>query len=235
MSDETQNTGEESPEFSKVAVGMIIAVVVLGGIVYAGYQYSQRQNAKTTLPNGIVQPPVQPTEIDCAKPRDPNVNLWDYYNKCDQFKADASVPLIEIKDPSFGFTFKLPETAKTAKYPNGMGLAYKEINPASNLIYSIDLASSRSGEFKKLSGKAYVESYWKQYPGLSGISSLEQIQNANSEKAWKSVYLIGKNPGNTEVFFELGEVDSGNFAHFTKGIFSQEVFDNMIGSFQQEK
>lgn len=229
MADEVQ---EEAPEFSKVIIGLIIAVLVLGGIVYAGYTYSQRQTGKTTLPNGYVQnnPPQTTGEIDCAKPRNSNVNIWDYYSKCDQLSVKPDAKWVIYKDPAYQFEFNIPEGAPVQKFTNGLGLAYKEFDPTINLIYSYDFAANRGGIFKTMTGKTYVENYWKQYPGLTGIKTLEPIVNGKGIKGWKAVYLIGNKEGNTEIFFELGE-STGNYVHFTKGILSQPVFDNIIGTF----
>lgn len=228
MSEENQKE-EQAPEFSKVAIGLIIAVVVLGGVVYAGYKYSQRQPGKVTLPSGY--PATSAKEIDCSKPRPNEANLWDYYTKCDEFKVDQNTKWITFKNAAYKFEFDIPETAQTEVYPNGMGLNYKEIGANWNLVYSVDLASSRSGEFKNLKGKAYVENYWRQYPGLAGVKSVEPIVNGKGVDGWKAIYKIGDKDGNQEIFFELGK-DSGNFVHFTKGIFSQQVFDNIVGTFK---
>ena len=224
---------EQSPEFSKVALGLVIAVVILGGVVYAGYQYSQKKGGKQTLPSGY---PVaqQAGQIDCSKPRDAAVNIWDYYGKCDLFSVDASTKWNPEVNDEFGFEFSLPETAKVSRYKNGMGLEYKEFQPSWNLLYSVDLASSRSGEFKSLTGKNYVENYWRQYPGLTGLKSVETIVNGLGTEGWKAIYKIGNQDGNTEMFFELGK-DSGNYIHFTKGILSQPVFDNIVGTFKVTK
>lgn len=236
MSDEAQNPEEESPEFSKVAIGLIVAILILGGIVYAGYRYSQRQAGKITLPNGY---PANYSNkkvgnVDCSKARPPEVDIWDYYKICDPFKVGPENKWVVYTDPQLKFTMLLPEGMPHQNFGNGLGLAYKEFNPPQNLIYSIDLAESRQGEFKDYKGGQYPENYWKQYPGLTGIKSLEPIINGKGVAGWKAIYLIGQKEGNQEIFFELGE-GSGNFVHFTSGILDQPVYDNIVGTYEPPK
>lgn len=234
MADEAQNPEEASPEFSKVAVGLVIAVIVLAGVVYAGYQYSQRQAKKVTYPNGYQAPqqaqnPANPADIDCAN-RDPNISFWDWYNKCDQIKADPAAGLTPIRDEKLGFEVQIPSNIKLQKYDNGVGIIYKDVQPNLNLLYNLELASLRSGEFKDLKGQAYVENYWKQYSGLKGMASTEPIINSSGSKGYKAFYYVFPNvKGNTEIFFELGE-NTGDFIHFSKGILTEETFNTIIGS-----
>ena len=235
--EEIQNPEEETPEFSKVALGIVIALVVLGGIVYAGYQYSQNQAKKVTYPNGYQNPEGgknTPGNIDCQN-RSPDISFWDWYNKCDQIKADANAGLETITDEKLGYEIKVPGNIKLQKYENGMGIIYKDVTPNLNLLFNIELASKRTGEFKNLKGQEYVENYWKQYPGLLGIHSLEPIVNSQGYKGYKAFYFVMPNTkGNTEIFFELGD-NTGDFIHFSKGILSDDTFNIIIGSFQSLK
>lgn len=239
MSDEIQNPEEESPEFSKVALGLVIAVVVLGGVVYAGYQYSKRQAGKTTYPNGYQAPnqaqaPANPKDIDCTK-HDPNISFWDWYNKCDQIKGDPAAGLTPIKDEKLGFELQIPANIKIVKFVNGAGIIYKDVQPNLNLLYNLELASLRTGEFKNLKGQAYVENYWKQYSGLRGMASIEPIINSNGVKGYKAFYYVFPDvKGNTEIFFELGE-NTGDFIHLSKGILTDDTFNTIIGSFKLTK
>jgi len=239
MSEEPQTTApaeEPAPEFLKVAIGLVIAIVILGGIVYAGYQYSQRQTGKVTLPNGY---PVNYSDkkvgdVDCSKERNPNVDIWDYYKICDPFKVGPENKWVVYTDPQYKFTMLLPEGMPHQNFNNGLGLAYKEFDPPRNLIYSVDNAVDRQGDFKNYTGQQYVENYWKQYPGLNGIKSLEPIINGKGIPGWKAIYLIGEKAGNQEIFFELGE-GTGNFVHFTSGILDQPVYDNIVGTYEPPK
>jgi len=225
----------EQPEFGKVAVGFIVAVLVLGGIVYAGYQYSQKKGKEKVLPAGYPAQGGQPVEIDCSKPRDPAANIWAYYLKCDRIKGDEKADWVKHKNEDYGFNIMIPSGLNIEIYSNGLGVPYKDIPGTSHLLYSIDLAASRSGEFKKMTGKQYVENYWRQFSGIAGVNYVEGIVNEQGVKGWKANYKFasGQDSPNTEIFFEI-TADSGDFIHFASGIFEPSVFDKIVGSFKIE-
>lgn len=231
MGEEEKKEELEPVENQKVVLGMLIAILVIGGIVAGGYLYSKKKGGQTVLPAGY-QKPISAQDIECDKARPAAANIWDYYGKCDRIKLAPGAKLETIGNVEYNFAITLPSDLKLAPFPNGMGIAYKEIAPNINLLYSIDLAASRSGELSKLTGEDYVRNYWRQYSGLTGIKSLETITNNNGNKAYKAVYIIGgAQEGNQEIFFELGE-KTGNFVHFTRGILDQPLYDSIINSFK---
>jgi hypothetical protein len=122
-------------------------------------------------------------------------------------------------------------------YPNGLGVIYKDIAPHQNLLFSVDGAASRSGEFKNMRGEDYVRNYWKQYPGiLSGLESIETITNSNNETGYKAVYtLTNKIPSPAiDIFFELS-TDSADLLHFSNGALDDTVFNTIVASFKKTR
>ncbi len=222
---------QEPVENQKVVVGMLVALLVIGAIVGVGYLYSRSKAGKPVFPSGY-QPPLAASEIDCSKAKPENADTWDYYTKCDPIKFDATAKLTTHTNDKYDFSFQIPDNIQVVPFPNGLGIEYKDIPASSNLLYSIDLASARAGEFGTLTGEDYVRNYWRQYPGLAGLKSIEKIGNANKLEGYKAVYLIGSGKeGKQEVFFELGGT-TGNFVHFTSGILDKAIFDTVIGSFK---
>lgn len=227
----SETEGAEPVENQKVVVGMLVAILVLGVIVGGGYFYSRTRSGQSVLPAGF-QPPLAVSDIDCTKPRPSNADLWDYYTKCDPIKFDSGATLVPHTNTEYNFSFNHHSNIELVPFPNGVGIPHKEISPQNNLLYSVDLAANRSGELSSVTGEDYVRNYWRQYPGLAGIKSLEAITNSNSAKGYKAVYLIGDGrEGKQEVFFELGD-GTGNFVHFTSGILDQKIYDTIIGSFK---
>lgn len=232
---------EEAPEFSKVVLGLAVAVLVLGGIIYAGYTYSQKKAGKTVYPAGypIGQQPAATaknwTQIDCNTEKYNPADPWPYILKCDRFKTDANAKWVPYTDKGGRFTVQLPSTLKTIEYSNGLGVVYKDVtNAASNLLLSLDIAASRSGEFKNLKGEEYVKNYWRQYSGLSGLQSFEVIKNTNDEKGYKAVYKLSNNIPSPaiEIFFELPGGEAGDFVHFSSGVLDDTVFNTIVGSYK---
>lgn len=226
--------------FSKVIVGLVIGVIVLGGVVYLGYNMSKK-NGQTVLPNGFpvaTQAPQPATlaNMDCSKTTkaDP-ANPWPYYIKCDPFKVSSDAKWKTFTDDRNGFSFDIPDTLKTAPYPNGMGIEYYELQPNVNLLYSLDLESSRSGEFKNMDLANYPANYWRQFSGLTGVREVTQLTNSKNVKYAKAVYVnIANETPSVEVFFEFPN-RKGDFVHFGSGALSQEVFNTIIESFKFTK
>lgn len=237
-----EDAEEEAPEFSKIVLGLIVAVLVLGGVVYAGYTYSQKKSGKVVYPAGypVVQQKAAAaknwTQIDCNVDKYNPADAWPYILKCDRFKTDINTKSVTFTDKNGRFTIQIPSTLKTIDYGNGLGVVYKDIPPHLNLLFSYDIASSRSGEFKNMKGEDYVKNYWKQYPGgLVGLKSFEVIRNSNDEKGYKAIYEIPNNVPSpaVDIFFDLpGGVD-GDFIHFSTGALDDTVFNSIVGSYKR--
>ena len=231
MADDDKKESPEPVENQKVISGMLVALLVIGLIVGGGYAYSRKKSGQTVFPAGY-QPPIPASEIDCGKPSPAAADLWDYYTKCDRIKVDPAASLETVTNKQYNFSFSLHGNIELTPFGNGMGIGYKELAPQNNLLYTMDIASSRSGELASLTGEDYVRNYWRQYPGLTGVQSLEKITNGNNNTAYKAVYVIGNaKEGKLEVFFELKD-GSGDFVHFTSGILDQPLFDTIVGSFK---
>lgn len=226
--------------FSKVIMGLVIGVVVLGGVVYLGYNMSKK-GSQTVLPSGFpvptqAVPPINLATMDCAKTTkaDPT-NPWPYYIKCDPFKVSADAKWITFEDSKNGFSFDVPDTLKTSPYSNGMGIEYHELQPNINLLYSVDQQSSRSGEFKNMELANYPANYWRQFSGLTGVREVTQLVNSKNVKYAKAVYVnIANETPAIDVFFEFPS-RKGDFVHFGSGALSTDVFNTVIESFKFTK
>ena len=244
MSDEEKKSAEEAPDFSKIIVGLVIAVVVLGGIVYGSYSLTQKKPGGQTFPAGFKQP-VSDTpganqgttlaSVNCAINQPNPDSVWAFYLKCDKFKGSENAKWGAYNNPEFGFDISLPSDLSTVEYQNGLGINYKNIQAADNLLFSADIASSRSGEFKDMKGDVYVKSWWKQFSGLVSLKSYEALTNQFNVKGHKAQYLNFANESpNEEVFFEIPN-RPGDFIHFASGILDKSVYSKIIDSFKWAK
>lgn len=240
--EKAKDSAEETPEFSKIVIGLAVAVLVLGGVIYAGYTYSQKKAGKTVYPAGYPaeQAPKATknwTSIDCNTDKYDPQDPWPYILKCDRFKTDATTKWITYTDKSGRFTFQIPSTLKTDEYANGLGVIYKDIPPHLNLLFSYDISASRSGELKAMKGEDYVKNYWKQFPGgLTGLKSFELIKNSNDEKGYKAVYQMSSDvpSPSVDIFFDLpGSTDDTDFVHFSTGALDDTVFNTIVGSYKR--
>lgn len=243
MSDEEKKHEEEAPDFTKIIIGLVIAVVVLGGIVYASYSLTQKKAGGQTFPAGFnlsgadspgAKQGTTIASVNCSITEPNPENYWAYYLKCDRFKTTSNSTWKDFTNKDFenDFSFSLPSDLSIAIYPNGVGINYKELEAANNLLFSVDIGSSRSGEFKEMKGDNYVKNYWRQYSGLISLKSYEAFTNQFNVKGHKAQYLNFANESpNQEVFFEFPG-DLGSYVHFASGVLDQTVFDKIIDSFK---
>jgi hypothetical protein len=233
-----ENKAEDSPELqpssSRVILGVIIAVVVLGGLTYAAYMYSNRQSG-TVLPAGYkptqVQVKIPPVaEIDCNTTNPVIKTHNNFYIKCDNYQESATTKWNVYKDPAHGIQLDLPSDLKTTIYANGIGFPWRTIQPAGNLLISYEFTSARPGA-KVVTGEEYPKTYWKQFGGLTGVKSLVPYTTKNSLSGWQAVYIyFGNDTPTVDTFFE-DPSHPGDFAHFSKGVLSDEVYKKLMDSF----
>ncbi|MBI3384809.1 hypothetical protein HY030_01295 [Candidatus Gottesmanbacteria bacterium] len=102
----------EIPEnFSKVVLGLVIGVVLIGAVVYGTYTFSKKGTGKTVLPAGFPSQtqPSQPLTLattDCAKTTkaDPS-NPWPFYIKCQPFTVTPGTKWKAFNETTRGFSF----------------------------------------------------------------------------------------------------------------------------------
>ncbi|KKT72784.1 MAG: hypothetical protein UW69_C0081G0005 [Microgenomates group bacterium GW2011_GWA2_44_7] len=235
MSDD-QSPTEGEPSTSRVVLGVVIALVVLGGLTYAAYLYSNRKSG-AVFPAGYPQskPAAKiPTisEIDCNT-TDPAIKTSpNYYIKCDNYKEGPDTKWTTVKNPLKGTQFDFPEELKLLPYTNGYNFAWRTLPAAGGLVISHDASSLRSGNFKTMKGEEYPKNYWKQYNGLTGVKSVTPYTTKNSVSGWQAVYIyFGTDTPTLDTFFEDPAVP-GDFMHFSKGVLSDEVYKKVMDSFK---
>lgn len=223
---------EEEVSSSRVIAGVIIAFVILGGLTYAAYLYSNRKGG-AVFPAGYQGSTAKPptfANIDCANP-DPSFKTHpNYYIKCDFYKPTATTKWVAVKDPIHGVKLEVPSDLQTTKYPNGIGFPWKTIQPQTNLLISFEPASVRSGVYKTMTGDEYVKNYWKQFGGLTGLKSSVAFTNKDGVKGWQAVYFYGTETPTIDTFFE-DPTAPGDYVHFSKGVLSDEAYKMILDSF----
>lgn len=234
--------GEGETDIKKVGIGILVAAIILGIVVYGGYTFSQRRAGKQIFPAGFPlgggdsggKRDVLLSEVNCESDTPQEINPWAYYIRCDPFTAAPNETWVTYTDPDYGFSISLPESLDVIPYGKDLGVAYKELAPfaSSNLLYIIDLADIRSGEFVTMGLVEYANNYWQQYSGLTGIQSAESFTNVNGLRGMRAVYINsqGETPS-TEVFFEFPD-RPGNFVHLASGVLEPSVFDRIVDSFR---
>lgn len=227
-----ENSTELEVSSSRVILGVVIALVVLGGLTYAAYLYSNRQGG-LILPSGYQKPGAKPilmADMKCDNPDPAYKNTPSFYIKCEPYKSSLSTKWVTKRDTAYGVKLDIPSDLPTVTYPNGIGFTWKTLKSNTNLFISYEPAAARSGNFKTMTGEEYPKNYWKQYGGLTGLKSLVEYKNKAGLKGWQAVYFYGPDTPTIDTFFEDPKAP-GDFVHLSKGVLADDVYNTILDSF----
>jgi hypothetical protein len=236
MPEETaQKQEEEEASTPRVIAGIIIALVILGGLTYAAYLYSSRKSG-TVLPAGYQQnqpaaKPVTMADINCDNPDPSYKTTPNYYIKCDFYKESPDTKWSVYTNPVRGTKFEFPTDLKLTNFTNGYAYNWRTLSTSSGLAVSYDLAVSRGGVYKTMIAGDYPKNYWKQYPGLTGVKSVDAYTTIKEIKGWQAIYQYGADTPTIDTFFE-DPTAPGDYIHFSKGVLSDEVYKKVLDSFE---
>lgn len=205
---------EEKPEMKKIALGAILGLIVIAGIVYAGFSYSQKTKLQTT-PAG-----------------DTGSQATENKSEVFVFTADPAVPWIVFSQPEYAYTFSFPQTLPLYKFtdpPFSIGIKWNNVDPKYNML--VDQESIQVRDQQSVGNmEQFVNNWWKSFSGLTGIKSVTRFTNTNGLTGYRAIYInkAGETP-NVDVFF----ADPNNpdrVVHFANGILEPTIFDRIIDS-----
>lgn len=216
------NPSEDQPDIKKLTIATFIGVLVLGGVVYGAYIYSQQKGANLALPGGTTYLGQNPTSG--AQP--PTAPL--------RFTADPSVSWITYTSKIQPYSFSYPATLSLVFFPGDtndpVGIAWGNVPPQNNILLNIENIEDRDRKFVKRPKIDYVNNWYKYFSGLKGVSKVEEFTNAGGLKGYKATYInhAGTTP-NLDVFFEV----PGNpelMIHLANGVLDPDIFSRLIDS-----
>lgn len=214
---ETKMEAEEKSGSTKVILGVVVAAVILGVVVYAGYQYSQKAGGGEAFPPSYSQPVRNPVEEKKPEQKPEEPIIWQTYT-----------------NNVFKFTLSYPSSLKPRNFPGpkGEGGVFFDKDTKTNMLVSVDTEASRAADRKDWDTEKYVKGYWQMFTGLKGVKSVDKFTNAVNETGWKAVYIntLNQTP-NTDVFFEAVD-GTRNLVHFSKGGIDEKTFDQIIDTFK---
>lgn len=205
---------EEKPDFKKIILGLIVGTVILTGITYAGYLYSQKSSAKIvspTIDTSLTNPPTAPQ----------------------RFTAGPDVPWVEFKGKIYPYSFKYPQTLTLNVFlgdtNDSVAVVWGNIPAQNNILLNIENIPDRDPAYV---GKIeeYARNWYRFFSGLTSVSSLEKFTNANGLVGYKTIYVnnAGQSP-NTDIFFEIPN-DPNKAVHIANGVLDPVIFDRIVDS-----
>ncbi len=140
-----------------------------------------------------------------------------------------------INGQKYPYSFTTPESIKLVAMGGAFdifALAIDNQPPENNVLIGVD-DLNRNDELKKYikgSKRAYVESWWKQFEGLKGVSTITEFTNGKGLKGYKAKYINGSSE---DIFFEVP--DNHYVIHLANGPLPKNDFDVIVDSVSWEK
>lgn len=213
---------EEKPEIKKVVLGIGIGLLVIGGIIYAGYAYSQKQGLKLTLPGGSTYTGNQPNFNTETPPTAPL-----------RFSTSADTPWVNYQGKVYAYTFSYPQTLSLSFFPkdpsDSVAINWGNIIPENNILLNVESIKTKDPQYLG-NTEEYARNWWKAFNGLKGVLSVEKLNTSNGLKGFRAVYinLAGQSP-NVDVFLEIpGNQDM--VIHLANGVLDPAIFNRIVDS-----
>lgn len=213
---------EERPDMKKIAAGIIVGTVILGGALFFAWKYSQKQGIKLTLPSGGTYTGETSGFQETNPPTAPQ-----------RFTAPADVEWITYQGKIYPYTFSYPKTLPLANFPNdpldAVGIAWGNLNPQFNILLDIEnieeIDPANVGNVE-----AFVRNWWKRFSGLKGVLSVDKFVNTNGLKGYKAIYInqADQTP-NVDIFFEVPQ-NPKLVIHLANGILDPLIFNRIVDS-----
>lgn len=203
--------------------------IFLSSFLFLAYHLSNTNKGSIAIPAGktyLGPPESQPSWTNFNQKETPTQPLI--------FTADDKTPWKIWTAQHHAYRFSYPQTLLLSDFPNdpsdAVGFAWNGKKAAENILINvIDLSANKTYElYVKKPKKEFVNAWWKQFSGLTGVSPIEQFTNKKGLKGYKARFINtkGETP-NVDIFFEV----PGNPAliiRIANGILDPALFDKMV-------
>ncbi len=203
-----------------IAIGISTVLILL---IVLAHNLSFQKSGTIVLPAGGTYLGPSPTA-----PTNPKV------------EAPTKAGFVTVKGKKYPYSFEVPSDLKLVTFPNDpydiYALSLDDRPPDQAVLIGVD-DLNRTEELKKYvkgSKRAYVENWWKQFGGLTGVSSITPYTNKAGLKGYKVLYAnaAGQTP-NDDVFF--ASPDGRYIIHLANGPLPDAIFNAIVDSVTWEK
>lgn len=210
--------------FLKVGVIVSVIVVFLLLIIVTWHQWTVKRQSEIILHSGVTYTGPTPT---------PGSNQQTQAGK---FIAKENEPTKIIKGQQYTYSFSIPQSLELVRLDENpydiWAVKFGNVAPSSAVLIGVDNLQNNEKlkEYINQPKIVYVENWWKQFGGLTGVSSITPFTNSNGLKGYKAKYTTGSGlSGNDDIFFEISS-KKNLVIHLSNGVLDQQVFDQIIDS-----
>jgi hypothetical protein len=154
--------------------------------------------------------------------------------------SDSKNGMVTIKGRIYPYTFEAPDSLKFVTFPNDPYDIYALVidnKPADqNVLIGVDDLKKTQELKTYITGdkRVYVENWWKQFGGLTGVSTITPFTNSQGLKGYRAVFInsSGQTP-TVDVFFETPNPE--HVIHLANGPLPKTTFEAIVDSVAWEK
>jgi hypothetical protein len=240
MTNEDEDISLESlkipPEYKKIGIGVILALLILTGITISAYRYAKSRTGTTVLPGGTTYlGPDRSSPVAEQQPTQPP-------SLPTKFTVNADTLWKDQHGKVFAYTISVPTTLSLVTFPNditdSIAISWGNSLPQNNILLRVSDLNKTEPDMAKYINQPkieYARNWWRQWGGYKGLNSLEAFTNSKGMKGYKVKYLnsAGESP-NDYVFFEVPN-HPDLMVYFGNGYLDKPVFDRVVDSFNWKK
>jgi len=139
-----------------------------------------------------------------------------------------------IKGHVYPYTMSVPATLTLTTFPNDPYDMYAIMgnDPSSNVLIGVDDLSKNTtrSQFINQPKTVYINNWWKQFGGLTGVKSIEPFTNSKGLKGYTVKFLNTANESpNLDIFFEVPDKPQ-YVIHLSNGTLDPSVFTKIVDS-----
>ena len=215
--------------------------LLLFSLLYLSYHLSNTNRGTIAIPAGKTY--LGPADLlpDWTGLSKPTASPIPQQEESSVFTADEKTPWILWYGKRFPYQFSYPKTLTLSGFPNdpsdSVGISWNGKKPSENILLSvIELSKNKAFEpYIKKPKKEFVEQWWKQFTGLSGVSTITEFTNKKGLKGYKTRFINaqGQTP-NLDIFFEVPKKPE-LVIRIANGILDETVFDTIMESVEWKK
>jgi hypothetical protein len=219
-----EDQGQEKA-FLKVGVIVGVTVVFLLVVIFTWHQWTVKRQSEVVLHSGVTYTGPTPTGNPVQPVAQPA-----------KFTAPTDSPTKTIKGQQYQYSFEIPETLELVRLDENpydiWAVKYNNVNPSSAVLIGVDNLQNNETlrQFINQPKIAYVEYWWKQFGGLTGVSSITPFTNSKGMKGYKAKFTTANGPSNNDdVFFEVPG-RKNLVIHLSNGVLDPAVFERIVDS-----
>lgn len=210
------DAGNSQTSLASVILPLFFGSIILAGImgvVFLQSKTAQRQNTSTVAPSEAASASSSVSSI----PR---------------FTASPGAVWKQFTGTVYPYTFSYPEPLELVVFPNdpsdSVAIIWANIPAQQNILINIELIEKRDPALVTQPKIEYVRNWYKFFPGLKNVASVEAFTTTHGMKGYTAKYinLAGDTP-NTDVFFEIpGRNDI--MIHAANGVLEDTLFTRIL-------